>query len=195
MFGSVTQHRRISEWMALGRLIKGLVATSKTSHFPRQSWQVDIRAKNICLFESPRQCPGNKAAFSCSKNSIFQLPNYPTPILTIRNSAGARAKVGNVVRRMSFPGNDEQSHNSRSHLRERGKKKSYNFQKKLVFEGAKFLHQPENTLKGFHPIFERIFPVKFECSDVKCFLHNPQILIFTTQKLRILLDWKKGKRK
>lgn len=178
--------------MASGRLIKGLVATSKTSHFPRQSWQVDIRAKNTCLYESPRQCSGNKAAFSSSENSIFQLPNNPTPILTIRNSAGARAKVGNVVRRVSFPRNDEQRHNSRSHLREREKKIRLQFSKEtrvsFLTEGAKFPRQPENTLKGFHPIFERIFPVKFECSDVKCFLNNPQTLIFTTQKLRIVLD-------
>lgn len=129
---SVTQRRRISEWMASGRLIKCLVATSKTSHFPRQSWQVDIRAKNICLYDSSRQCPGNKAAFSSSGNSIFQLPNYLTPILTIRNSAGARAKLGNVVRRASFPRNDVQRHNWRSHRRERKKNSCYNFQTKLV---------------------------------------------------------------
>lgn len=75
------------------------------------------------------------------------------------------------------------------HIWEREKNSHYNFQKNLVSVFNRRSQVPEPARE----YTKRIFPVKSECSDVKCFLNNPQTLIFITQKLRILLDWKKEK--
>lgn len=59
---------------------------------------------------------------------FFNCQTTPPSILSIGNSAGARAKLGKVVRRVNSQGNDVQRHNPQSN-QEREKKSLLQFSK------------------------------------------------------------------
>lgn len=88
----------------------------------------------LSLYDSSRRCPGNDKTTSQVLKILYLLFNCqttPSSILSIRNSAGARAKLGKVVRRVNSQGNDVQRHNPQSNQEREKKLLCYNFQKNL----------------------------------------------------------------